>query len=496
MPYLLGVDIGTSSAKAVVVDGDGGLVGVGSKDYPIDQPHPGWAEQDPEDWWSAACAATRQALGHAGGRRDEVVAVGLSGQMHGTVLVDSEGVPVRPAVIWPDQRSAVEVERACEELGLERLGDLAANRLAVGFMAATLLWLKEHEPESLSRAGTVVLPKDYVRLRMTGSVGTEDSDASSTLLYDVANRRWSSELVEEWGLPPELLPASCASSDVVGGLLPDAAEELGLPVGTPVVAGGADQACQLVGNGLMDPGFGSCTIGTGGQVVTPISEPTCDPKLRLSTFCHALPDRWYSLGGMLSAGMSLRWFRDRFCPEGTGYEQLAAEAAEVAPGAEGLIFLPYLVGERTPHFDPLARAAFVGLTPRHGRGHAVRAIMEGVAFSMRDSLEIMRELGSAPARMVVAGGGGGSPVWRQILAEVLDLPLVTTVGSERTAVGAAFLAGFGVGLYDSVDEMRAKVSYGPTVEPSPEASERYEQLYGVYSGLYLKLKDDFALLSE
>lgn len=497
MPYLLGIDIGTSGAKAVLIDPDGCILGLAGEDYPIDQPLPGWAEQDPEAWWQAACRAVQGALAEARIGGQEVAACGLSGQMHGTVLLDPQGRPVRPAIIWPDQRSEAEVERVCRDVGLPRLGRLAANRLAVGFTAASLLWLLSHEPEALAASDKVVLPKDYLRLRLTGQVATDVSDASATLLFDVANRRWSQQLLNEWKLPHWLLPPVLESTAVAGELLAAAAEALGLPPGVPVVAGAADQACQALGSGLLDPGLASCTVGTGGQLLAPLAAPAYDPQLRLHTFCHALAGRWYSLGATLAAGLSLRWYREQFCPTEASFEELAAEAAQAPAGADGLLFLPYLAGERTPHFDPRARGAFVGLTLRHGRRHAVRAIMEGVAFALRDGLEIMRELGPGPAQIITAGGGGSSRPWQEILAGVFGLPVTSAVGAERTAVGAAVLAGLGVGVYADPAEARSRtVRYEPPVEPAPAAVARYQELYAVYRELYPALRSGFATLSR
>ncbi len=495
--YLLGIDIGTSRAKGVLIDADGQILGLSAQDYPIDQPHPDWAEQDPEAWWQAACRVAQGALAQAGVAAADIAAIGLSGQMHGTVLLGPDKRPARPAIIWPDQRSRAEVERVCETTGLARLGRLAANRLAVGFTAASLLWLLNHEPEVIAAADKVILPKDYVRLRLTGQVATEVSDAASTLLFDVAGRRWSQELVSEWRLPHWLLPPVLESTAVAGELLVEPAQALGLRPGTPVVAGAADQACQALGSGLLDPGLASCTIGTGGQLLTPLAAPIYDPQLRLHTFCHALPGRWYSLGATLAAGLSFRWFREQFCPGEVSFEQLAAEAAAVPAGAEGLVFLPYLVGERTPHFDPQARGALVGLTLRHGRGQAVRAIMEGVAYALRDSLEIMRELGPGPAQIVTAGGGGASHPWQGILAGVFGLPVMSALGAERTAVGAALLAGLGVGVYASAEEAKARtVRYEPPSEPVPAEVARYQELYGLYRELYPALKGGFPLLGR
>lgn len=495
MSYLLGIDIGTSRAKGVLIDPEGQIRGVAAQDYPINQPQPGWAEQDPEAWWQAACQVTQGALAQAGASGEEVLAIGLSGQMHGTVLIDPAGQPVRPAIIWADQRSQAEVEYIRQQVGLVRMGRLTANRPATGFTAGSLLWLLKHEPAALAASEKVILPKDYVRLRLTGRVAGEVSDASATLLFDVARRRWSPELVSEWKLPHWLLPDLLESTEVAGEVLPAAAEALGVRAGAPVVAGAADQACQALGSGLLDPGLASCTIGTGGQFLTPLATPGYDPQLRLHTFCHALPLRWYSMGATLAAGLSLRWFREQFCAPDVSFEQLAAEAARVPAGAEGLLFLPYLVGERTPHFDPQARGALVGLTLRHGRPHVARAIMEGVAFALRDSLQIMRELGPGPAQIVTAGGGGSSRPWQEILASVFNLPVMSASGPERTATGAAILAGLGAGVYASPAEARARtIRYEPAIEPVPAAAARYQELYAAYRELYPALRHSFAVL--
>ena len=497
MAYLLGIDIGTSRAKAALVDPDGTVLGVAAADYPIAQPHPGWAEQEPEAWWRAAVQAVRGAVAQAGVAGREVAVIGVAGQMHGAVLLDSAGAPTRPAIIWPDQRSGAQVTEAIRAVGLARLGRLTGNRLATGFAAASLLWLLRHEPEPLAAADTLVLPKDYVRLKLTGRVATEVSDASGTLLFDVARRRWADELLTEWKLPHWLLPDVLESTQVAGELLPEAAEALGLAPGTPVAAGGADQACQALGSGLLDPGLASCTIGTGGQLLAPLTAPIYDPDLRLHTFCHTLPGRWYSMGATLAAGLALGWFREQLAPAGTTFDDLAREAATVPAGAEGLLFLPYLVGERTPHFDAQARGAFIGLTLSHGRAHMARAIMEGVAFALRDSLEAMRALGPGPAQIVAAGGGGSKQPWQGILASVFGLPVMSAAGPERTAVGAALLGGLAIGTYASPAEARARaVRYEPPVEPQPADMARYEELYAFYRELYPALKPGFAVLGR
>ncbi|MGQ9683726.1 MAG: xylulokinase [Anaerolineae bacterium] len=496
MPYLVGIDIGTSSAKAVIVSPEGGIAGVAGEEHPIEQPQPGWAEQEADAWWRATIRATRVALSQAAVPPGSVAAIGLSGQMHGLVLLGTDRRPVRPAIIWADQRSAAEVERATATMGLPRLGRLTGNRLATGFAAASLLWLQTHEPDAVAAADCLLLPKDYVRLQLTGQVATDPSDASGTLLFNVAEGTWSPEVLHAWRLPHWLLPPLRGSSEIAGDLLPEAAEALGLPSGIPVVTGAADQAAQALGSGLIDPGTVSCTIGTGGQLLMPLLTPQHDPLLRLHTFCHALPGRWYAMGATLAAGLALRWFREKYAPQAS-FEELAAEAAAVPAGAEGLLFLPYLAGERTPHFDPAARGAFVGLTLRHGRGHAVRAIMEGVALALRDGLEVLRQLGPAPAQMVMAGGGGTTQPWQGIVAGVLGLPVTQASGSERTAVGAALLAGLGVKLYrDAADAKARAVRYGPLLEPQPDEVARYEELYRVYRELYPRLREGFVALGR
>ncbi|MEW6359031.1 MAG: xylulokinase [Planctomycetota bacterium] len=494
MGHLLGIDLGTSSVKAVLINETGMVAAVAQEEYGIDTPYPGWAEQDPETWWRATCAVINEAVRKSSAGPDAIKAIGFSGQMHGAVFLDKGGRPLRPAIIWADQRSAEQCRRIYETVGRKKLAELTCNPVAPGFMAASVLWLKENDPKTFAKVKHVLLPKDYVRYRMTGKVASEPSDACSTLLFDTKNRDWSRELVEALDLPMKILPPIIRSWDVAGELVPDAAAELGLPPGTPVTAGGGDQPIAAIANGVIEPGILLATIGTGGQLFAPLAEPRYDPQLRTHTFCHAAPDRWFIMGAMLSAGLSLRWFRDNMA-DGVPYAQLSEEAERIPPGSDGLIFLPYLVGERTPHMDPKATGCFVGLTLRHGRAHMARAIMEGVAFAMRDSLEIFRELGVTYRKAIASGGGARSPLWRQIQADVFGVDLVTVDVAEQAGVGAALLAGVGVGVFKNVAEAcRRAVSYGEGASPIEANRALYEEKYRAFRALYPRLKTIFRLL--
>jgi xylulokinase len=414
-----------------------------------------------------------------------LAAIGLSGQMHGLVVLDRAGRPLRPAIIWADQRSQKQVERLCERIGAERLGRWTGNPLATGFMLPSWIWLVENEAEIARQAACLLLPKDWLRFRLTGALGSEPSDASSTSLFDTVNRRWCEELLQFLHIDPRLLPALGESSAVAGGLLPQAAAQMGLRPGTPVVFGGSDQACQAIGHGVVTPGVISCTIGTGGQLLAPILEPRYDPQLRLHLFCHALPDRWHLEAAILSAGLSLKWLRDSIL-EGLDYRALADLAADIPPGAEGLFFLPYLVGERTPHMDPQARGAFIGLTLRHRRAHLVRALMEGVVFALRQGLELMVSLGAGAGRIFASGGGTQHPMWLQLQADIFNRPVAQTETIEAAASGAALLAGVGAGLYsDLPSACRQVVKMRETViEPDPGRAAFYAEAYPRFCELY------------
>ncbi len=495
---LLGLDLGTSSLRAAVVDDRGRILGLGQREYPIISQQPTWAEQDTEEWWLAAREATAAALRAASVSPSDIRAIGLSGQMHGTVLVGHDLQPLAPAVIWADGRSATEADAVNRALGPGRLAEISGNRVSTGFMAATLAWMHTHQPDLLDAARYALLPKDYLRLRMTGVPASEPSDAAATLLFDNSARAWSAPLAEAAGVDRVLLPDIMASTAVAGELTAEAASALGLRAGTPVVAGAGDQAAQAVGNGVLLPDTASSTIGTGGQLLQPLSAFRPDPDLRVHCFCHALPDTWFLMAATLSAGLSLRWWRDLLGVSGAGaYDILSREAAAAGPGAGGLLFLPYLLGERTPYMDPEARGSFVGLSLEHGRGHLARAIMEGVAFSLRDGLEILRGLTAAPTVLVASGGAAKSPLWVQIQTDVFGFPITTVEGEERAVVGAAMLAGISSGLYADFDQAReACVRQGPIVEPDSSRTSLYEELYHQYRSLYPALKDQFGALAD
>lgn len=496
MANLLGIDLGTSSVKAVIIDEAANVLAVGQHEYPIQSPQPAWAEQNPPDWWNATVSAVRQAVNHA---HVPISAIGLSGQMHGVVLIDADSQTLGAAIIWADQRSTAEVDEIVTRIGRERIARIAGTAPATGFMASTLLWLLHHDPSRLDRALACLQPKDYLRLRLTGNIAAEVSDASATALFDIHTRQWSDEIISELGLPRHLLPPLLQSSTIAGQLQDAAAKDLGLPSGIPVVAGCADQVAQAVGNGLFDPGDGSITLGSGGQLFMPLASPLSHPNLTLHNFCHAPSDRWYLLGAMLTAGLSFRWLRDLLGLTGDpqAYPQLAALAADIAPGADGLLFLPYMAGERSPLMDPLARGCFIGLTLRHEPGHLARAIMEGVAFALRHILDNMVSSGTPVNRLLAAGNGLSNPLWRQIVADVLARPLYRSSAVERTGVGAALVAGIGTGVYSGYqDTLHLTRSEMQITEPIDAHVRFYNERYDHYKTLYPLLQSTFHYLSQ
>ncbi|MEA3336891.1 MAG: xylulokinase [Chloroflexota bacterium] len=487
---LIGIDLGTSSLKTVVIDSDGRLLARAAHEYPIDSTRPGWAEQDPESWLAATVATIRQALDLSGIPAAHIAGIGLSGQMHGTVCLDESGQVLRPAIIWADQRSASQVQQVYDLLGSRRLGELTANPLDTGFMLASWLWLRENEPPVARATSHLLLPKDWLRFRLTGNLGTEPSDASSTLLFDTAARSWSSGLLEPLGIDGDILPPIHQSAQVAGGLTAELAMATGLRQGTPVVFGGSDQSCQALGNGVIEPGVISCTIGTGGQLFAPTRQPAYDSELRLHLFCHVLPEQWHQMAAILSAGLSLRWLRDNVLTE-MSYTQMADQAATVPAGAQGLFFLPHLAGERTPYMDPSARASFIGLTLSHDRSHMTRAVMEGVVFALKQGLELMAELG-VPVRQIVASGGAvRHPLWLQLQADIFDRPITQTKTIEAAAVGAALLAGIGTGVYaDAHSAVEHTVRGGQQpVLPNPQRAARYAESYETYVRLFPALQE-------
>lgn len=482
---LAGIDLGTSGLKTVLIDEEGHIRGMALREYPIATPTPEAAEQDPALWVEAACITMRRALAQAGVGGEAIAAIGLSGQMHGLVCVDAGDRPLRPAIIWPDRRSAEQVVQVYRRVGRQRLSAWTRNPLATGFQLVSWLWLRRHEPDIAAQTACILLPKDYLRLWLTGERGTEPSDACATGSFDPAARAWCLPLLRCLNLDPGLWPQVAPSHSIAGALRGEAAQALGLRPGIPVVYGGGDQACQAVGNGILRPGDLSATIGTGGQLLAPLTQPTYDAQLRLHSYCHVVPATWYLMAAILSAGLALRWLRDNLFP-GADYPTLADRAATMAPGAEGLVFLPYLAGERTPHMDPRATGAFVGLTLRHTRDHLIRAVMEGVVLALRQGLELMLACGVQAESLIASGGGTRHPLWLRLLADICQRPVVVATTEEAAARGAALLAGVGIGWWpDLVTAAAAVVRYRPTViAPNPAHVELYETLYQRFCRLY------------
>ncbi|HEX2470230.1 MAG TPA: xylulokinase [Candidatus Limnocylindrales bacterium] len=491
MAYVIGIDASTTATKAVLVDAAGQVAAIGTSEYGFDVPQPGWTEQSPELWWDGAVAAIRQVLASTGVRGDDVAAVGLTGQMHGLVLLDATDTVLRPAILWNDQRTAHACEEIRETVGAERLIEITGNTALTGFTAPKLVWVRDHEPDVWSRVAHVLLPKDYVRLRLTGEHALDKADGAGTLLFDLAARDWSTEVTAALGIDPSWLPPTFEGPDVTGVVTAAAAGATGLRAGTSVVAGGGDQAANAVGVGAAEPGVVALSLGTSGVVFATTDRPLRDPAGQVHAFCHAVPGRWHLMTVMLSAAGSLRWFRDTLAP-GEDFGRLVESAAEVPAGSDGLLFLPYLTGERSPHPDPLARAAFVGLTIGHDRRHMTRAVLEGVAFGLRDGLDEMIATGMpAPAQVRASGGGTASPLWRQILADVLRAEIATVSTTEGAAFGAALLATVGAGWFESVEEATAAlVHVTPVTSPGPDA-ERYATAHEAYRGLYPALAPTF-----
>jgi xylulokinase len=469
-----GLDVGTTSTKGIAVAPDGEVLAVEEAEYGLATPRPGWAEQDPQDWWSASEAV----LGRLRERAGEPAGIGLAGQMHGLVALDGAGEVVRPAILWNDGRTGAECAEIEERVGLETLISLTGNRALTGFTAPKLLWLRRHEPERFARIARIMLPKDYVRLRLCGEHAIDVADASGTLLFDVAQRRWSEEVLSALELDPAWLPRVLESPAVSG----ETAD------GVPVAAGAGDQAAGALGVGVDRPGPLSVVLGTSGVVFAALPEFSADEQARVHAFCHAVPGAWHAMGVMLSAAGSLRWLRDVAAP-GAGFGALVEEAAAWEPGAEGVTFLPYLAGERTPHADPDARGSFTGLSLRHDRGALVRAVLEGVAYGLRDSLDLIRELGVEPERGRVSGGGARSELWLRIVASVLDLPLERVEVEEGAAYGAALLGGIAGGVWaDPAEAVRACVRTRGEIEPEPAWVEAYADRRAAFQALYPALR--------
>jgi xylulokinase len=491
---LLGVDVGTSGVRAIAVEeGSGRVIAAATREYPLVTPRPLWAEQDPEDWWRGASAAIREVAQAVGGKN--ISAIGLSGQMHGVVLLDAQGTALGPALLWCDGRSHLECQEITERVGAERLIALTSNPALVGFSAPKLLWLRKNEPQRFAQARTFLLPKDFLRFRLSGERFTEVSDASGTLLFDVAHRTWSRPMLEALELDERLLPPVAESTEPTTRLSALAAEALGLTAGTPIVGGGGDQAAGAVGAGIVRPGVVSSTIGSSGVVFAHSASPVRDPQGRVHTFCHAVPGAWHVMGVTQAAGLSLRWAREQLHGATVPYDTLVAEAAQVPAGSEGLLFLPYLMGERTPHLNPQARGTWMGLTAAHGRGHLVRSVLEGVTYSLQDCLRIIEEMGLLPEEIRAAGGGGQSAFWRQLQADVFGRDVVTVNTTEGAAYGAALLAGVGNGTWASVPEAcDACIEVTGRHRPAGDAVAVYRRRYPLFRELYERLEPMFPLL--
>ena len=497
MINFLGIDVGTSGTRALLLNERGAIIGSATEDHaPFASPSIGWAEQQPEDWWRACGIAVRRVLASAGLRGEDIACVGFSGQMHGAVMLDSHDRVVRPALIWCDVRTEPQCRAITEKIGAERLIQLTCNPALPNFTLTKFLWVREHEPANWKRVHSVMLPKDYVRFRLTGERAIDVADASGTLLLDVANRRWSQDVLQAAEIDERLLPVLYESPEVCARVSSAGAQATGLVVGTPVVAGAGDQAAGATGMGIVDPGAVSATIGTSGVVFAATDRPALDPRGRLHTFCHAIPGVWHVMGVTQAAGLSLRWFREQFgAKEGPGdpYDRLAAEASTVAPGCDGLLWTPYLMGERTPHLDPNARAALVGLTASHGRAHIVRAILEGVAFSLQDTFTIFDEMRVPVTSIRLGGGGARSRVWRQIQADVYGREVEIVAAEEGAAFGAAILAGVGASAWPSVGAAAAAVvRVAERIAPETKSAATMKKSYAAFRRVYPATRAIFA----
>ncbi len=506
MAYLIGVDLGTSGTKTVIFDEEGRVLASETVEYPLYQPKNGWAEQEPLDWWNASCTGIKAVLSKSGIDGHAVKGLGISGQMHGLVMLDKNGDVLRRSIIWCDQRTAAECDEITQKVGRERLIQITANPALTGFTASKILWVRNNEPEVYEKCAHILLPKDYVRYMLTGEFATEVSDASGMQLLDVPARKWSDEVLSKLNIDKSLLAKVYESPQVTGTVSARASELCGLPAGTPVVGGAGDNAAAAVGTGTVRDGIAFTTLGTSGVVFAHTDKISIDPLGRVHTFCCAVPGAWHVMGVTQAAGLSLKWFRDNFCQaeietakgmEVDPYYLMDKEAEKIPIGCDSLLYMPYLMGERTPHLDPDCRGVFFGLSARHTRQHLLRAVMEGVAYSQRDSVEVLRSMGVTIKDMLACGGGGTSSLWRQMLADVYGCPVKTVTSKEGPALGVAILAGVGTGVYSSVQEGCASViKTNPPQNPLAENSLAYEKYYGLYKKLYPSLKESYKALSK
>jgi xylulokinase len=506
MSYLLGIDIGTSGTKTVLFDYLGTAKASAVAEYPLYQPENGWAEQEPADWWNAVVTTIKQVLLKSGIKSEEVAGVGLSGQMHGLVMLDKAGKVLRPSIIWCDQRTGKECEQITELVGKERLIEITANPALTGFTASKILWVKNHQPEIYEKTAKILLPKDYIRYMLTGEFATEVSDASGMQLLDIAKRDWSAEVISKLGFDKSMFAKVYESQEISGTVNQAAAALTGLKAGTKVAGGAGDQAAGAVGNGIVKSGVVSSTIGTSGVVFAYTDKVTIDKLGRVHTFCHAVPNTWHVMGVTQGAGLSLKWFRDNFCEKEKAlakelgidpYELMNELAEKVQPGCDGAIYLPYLMGERTPHLDPDARGVFFGLSARHTKADMLRAVMEGVGYSLKDCMNIITDMGIQVNEVRASGGGGKSKIWRQIQADMFHQDVVTINSDEGPALGVAILAGVGAGVYDSVAQgCEAIIKPMTTQTAIAENAILYDKYHKIYSNVYHSLKDQFKQLAN
>jgi xylulokinase len=492
MSYFLGIDTSTTSSKALIIDEQGQVIAVASSPHTLQIPKPLWSEQNPNEWWEAVAASIRSVLEKAGIGGEGIAAVGLTGQMHGLVLLDEAGNVLRPAILWNDQRTQSQCDEIHRIIGKEKFIHITGNVALTGFTAPKILWVHENEPDVFAKAKHVLLPKDYIRYRLTGAYAMDKADGAGTVLFDLKSRDWSEEVLAALDIPCEWMPKTFEGPEFTGSVTAEAAALTGLKAGTPVAAGGGDQAAQAVGVGAVEPGIVGLTVGTSGVVFATTPSALIEPEGRLHAFCHAVPNMWHFMGVMLSAAGSLQWYRDTLAPN-MSFDELLREAEVVPPGSEGLQFLPYLSGERTPYPDPLARGAFIGLTLRHGRAHMTRAVLEGVAFGLKDSFTLIQNAGLGAITQVRASGGGTKgALWRQIMASVLNAELVTVNTTEGAAYGAALLAGVGTGMWTDVPSAcKASVKITGTTLPDTAQVDVYQNAYSLYQELYPALKSSF-----
>jgi xylulokinase len=506
MNYLMGIDVGTSGVKALLIDEAGNSIATYTYEYPLYTPFPNWAEQDPEDWFKGTISAIQNVLKKSNVEPSNIKGIGLSGQMHSSVFLDKNQNVLRRAILWCDTRTKAECKWIMKKVGIENMRKYVANPALEGFTAPKIIWLRNNEPDIYEKVDKVLLPKDYIRFRLTGEMAMEVSDAAGTIMFDVKNRKWSNQFLKAVDIPKSFLVNVFESVEVCGKISKSIALETGLIEGTPVVGGGADNTCGAVGTGVVKSGRVLASLGTSGVIFAHTDKVKIDPKMRVHTFCHSVPNKWYLMGVMLSAGGAFRWYRDTFAGEEKitannknvdVYEILTEQAESIPAGSEGLYFLPYLMGERTPHQSADAKGAYIGISPRHTKSHFVRSTLEGITFGMRDSLEIMRDLGLHIDQIRLTGGGAKSKFWKQLQANIYQTEVATVNSSEGPAFGAAIMAGVGAKIFKSIEEATENIiKVVENTQPVKEDSEKYEKYYQLFKSLYPKLKNSFTEIAK